>query len=123
VARDARRSRGGRQQRREHQDRGGLAGAVRAEEAVDLAGLDAQVDAVDGARPVLELADEALDLDPVRGRPVHGDLTLASYLRVSTFFRDNFPRMPTSQGFNQCRAGGLGLFWRSSSRTSRGGSP
>ena len=65
VARHARRARGGRQQRREHQHGRRLAGAVGAEEAVDLAGLDAQVDAVDGARPVLELADEAFDLDPV----------------------------------------------------------
>ena len=41
-----------------------LAGAVRPEEAVDLAGLDVQVDPVD--RPdVLELANEALDLDSV----------------------------------------------------------
>ena len=59
------RARGGRQQRGEHQHGGRLAGAVGAQEAVDLAGLHAQVDAVDGARPVLELADEALDLDAV----------------------------------------------------------
>ena len=41
-----------------------LPGAVRAEEAVDLAGRDVQVDPVDRAH-VLELADEALDLDAV----------------------------------------------------------
>jgi hypothetical protein len=46
-------------------DRGRLAGAVRAEEAVDLAGLDRQLDAVDRARSLLELLDEALDLDAV----------------------------------------------------------
>jgi hypothetical protein len=39
-----------------------LAGAVRAEEAVDLARRDLEVDAVDRARALLELADEALDL-------------------------------------------------------------
>ena len=35
------------------------------EEAVDLARGDRQVDPVDRPRPLLELADEALDLDPV----------------------------------------------------------
>ena len=39
---------GGRQQRREHAQRGGLAGAVGTEEAEDLAGFDAQVDAGHG---------------------------------------------------------------------------
>ena len=71
VPRDPRRARGGRQQGGEDQDRGRLAGAVGAQEAVDLARLDAQVDAVDGARPVLELADEALHLDAVVSR--HGE--------------------------------------------------
>ena len=40
---------GGAQQRGEHADGGGLAGAVRAEEAEDLPALDGEVDAVDGA--------------------------------------------------------------------------
>ena len=41
---------GGRlEQRRQHPQRGGLAGAVRAEEADDLALGDVEVDAVDGA--------------------------------------------------------------------------
>ena len=40
-----------------------LAGAVRAEEAVDLAGGDVQVDAVDGARALLELPDQPPGLD------------------------------------------------------------
>jgi hypothetical protein len=53
----------GRQQRREHVHRGGLAGPVWPEEAVDLARRDLQVDPVDRARALLELADEALDLD------------------------------------------------------------
>ena len=65
VARHARRARGGRQQRGEHQDGGRLAGAVRPEEAVDLAGLDAEVDPVHRAHAALELANEAVDLDAV----------------------------------------------------------
>ena len=70
VAGHARRALVGRQQRGEHQHGGGLARAVGAEEAVDLARLHVEVDAVDGARALLELLDEALDLD--RGR-VLGD--------------------------------------------------
>jgi hypothetical protein len=54
---------GGGKQRGQHQDRGRLAGAVGAEEAVDLARLDPQVDAVDGARTFLELTDEADGFD------------------------------------------------------------
>ena len=65
-AADARRAGGRRQQRRQHQHGGRLAGAVRAEEAVDLARADREVDAVDGARALLELADEPLDLDRLR---------------------------------------------------------
>ena len=49
VAGDARRAGGRRQQRRQHVHGRRLAGAVRAEEAVDLAGRDGQVDPVDGA--------------------------------------------------------------------------
>ena len=62
-ARHTRRPRRRRQQRGQHQHRGRLAGAVGAEEAVDLARLDPQVDPVDRPRPVLELAHEPLDLD------------------------------------------------------------
>ena len=47
----------------EHQHGGRLAGAVRAEEAVDLARGRSQVDAVDRPRAFLELPDEALGLD------------------------------------------------------------
>jgi len=65
VARDARGARRRRQQRREHEHGGGLAGAVRPEEAVDLARGDAKLDSVDRPRALLELADEALDLDAV----------------------------------------------------------
>jgi hypothetical protein len=65
VAGHARRARRGRQQRREHQHGRGLARAVGTQEAVDLAGLDAEVDAVHRADPALELADEAVDLDAV----------------------------------------------------------
>ncbi len=64
VAGDPRRAARRRQERRQHQDRGGLAGAVRAEEAVDLARLDPQVYAVNGPRALLELPDEVLDLYP-----------------------------------------------------------
>src|SRR5436190_1920296 len=56
--------RGG-QQGGQHVDRGGLPGPVRAQKPVDLARRDLEVDPVDGARPVLEFTDQALDLDPV----------------------------------------------------------
>ena len=69
VAADARRPGRRRQQRRQHQHGRRLAGAVRPEEAVDLARLDAQVDPVHRTRPFLELADETLDLDAVRSAP------------------------------------------------------
>ena len=65
VASHAGGSRGRRQQRRQHQHGRRLAGAVRAEEAVDLAGSDVEVDPVDGPRALLELADELLDDDAV----------------------------------------------------------
>ena len=65
VAAHARGARGGRQQRGEHEHGGRLAGAVRPEKSVDLAGLDAEVDAVHRADAALELADEAVDLDAV----------------------------------------------------------
>jgi len=65
VAADRRMPRRRRQQCGEHQHGGGLAGAVRPEEAVDLAGGDPEVDAVDGAGAVLELADESLGVDSV----------------------------------------------------------
>jgi hypothetical protein len=52
---------GGRQQRREHEDGGRTCRAVGPEEAVDLAGRDLEVDAVDGVDVALEGADEALD--------------------------------------------------------------
>ena len=62
-AADARRAGGRRQQRRQHQHRGGFARAVRSEEAVDLAVVDRELDPVDRPRPFLELADEPVDLD------------------------------------------------------------
>jgi hypothetical protein len=65
VARDVRGSGGRRQQRREHQHGRRLAGPVRSEEAVHLPGRDVEVDPVHRTRPVLELADEAADLDAV----------------------------------------------------------
>jgi hypothetical protein len=55
---------GGRQQRREHVHGGRLARAVGPEEAVDLAGGDLEVDAVDGVDVALEGPHEALDHDP-----------------------------------------------------------
>ncbi len=63
---------GGRQQRREHVNRRRLAGNIRAQEAVDLAGVDDEVDPVDGTEAAGELADEALDDDAVVGRPPPG---------------------------------------------------
>ena len=62
-------ARGRREQRREHVHSRRLAGAVGAEEAVDLARGDREVDGVDRARALFELADELLGLD--RGL-VHG---------------------------------------------------
>ena len=62
-------TRGGRQQRGQHVDGGGLAGAVGAEEAVDLAGADLDVDAVDGADAALELAGQTRRLDAVVRSP------------------------------------------------------
>ena len=56
---------GGGQQGGEHVDGGRLAGAVGAEEAVDLAGSNLEVDPVDRLDAALELADEAVRLDPV----------------------------------------------------------
>jgi hypothetical protein len=50
-------------------DRGRLAGTVRPEEAVDLARGDGQLDPVDSPRALLELLDEAVDLDPVVAWP------------------------------------------------------
>ena len=58
VAGDARGSRRGGQQRGQHQHRRGLSGAVGSEEAVDLARRYDEIDPVDGARPLAELADE-----------------------------------------------------------------
>jgi hypothetical protein len=72
VARHASGARGGREQRGQHQHGGRLAGAVGPQEAVDLTRLHAQVDPVDGARSLLELAHEALDLDAVLGCLRHG---------------------------------------------------
>ena len=54
----------GRQQRREHVHGGRLARAVGPEEAVDLAGRDGQIDAVDRADVAFEDAHQTLDHDP-----------------------------------------------------------
>ena len=51
------------QQRDEHPHRRRLAGAVGAEESVDLAGRDREVDAVDGPHAALELAFQSDDFD------------------------------------------------------------
>src|SRR5438067_905814 len=74
----ARGARGGREQGGEHVDRGGLAGAVRSQEPVDLARRDLQVDPVHGAGPLLELPDEALDLDALGLRHVRRPLCIGS---------------------------------------------
>jgi len=60
---DPGRSRGRRQERRQHVHGRGLAGAVRAEEAVDLARRHHEVDPVHRAWPLLELAHELVGLD------------------------------------------------------------
>ena len=60
-----------RQQRRQHVDGGGLPGAVRTEEAVDLTRIDMQLDAVDGTRTLLELANELVRLNAVLAGGVH----------------------------------------------------
>src|SRR4029450_10484676 len=65
VAGDASRPFRRREKRDEHVHRRRLARAVRAEEAVDLPWRDAEVDPVDGARALLEHANEALGLDAV----------------------------------------------------------
>ena len=79
---DARAAVGRRQQRREHVHGRRLAGAVRSQEAVDLAFGDDEVDPVHGA-DVLEVADEPLRLDAVRHLP-----TLATSCVVLASGRD-----------------------------------
>ena len=71
-------------------DGGRLAGAVGAEEAVDLARGDREVDPVDRPRPLLELPHEALDLDPVVAR-MHGRSRSQS-LTTSTIERVEYHR-------------------------------
>ena len=66
VPADASGARGRRKQGGQDVDGGGLARAVRAEKAVDLAGSDGEVDPVHRARAFPVLADETFDLDPVR---------------------------------------------------------
>jgi len=66
-ARDGRASRGRREQRGEDVDRRGLARAIGAEEPVDLAGLDLELDAVDRPDAAFELADEPVHSDAVVG--------------------------------------------------------
>ena len=58
-------ARGGWEKGGEHVDGGRLPGAVGSEEAIDLAGVDLEVDPVDGPDPTLELTGEARDLDPI----------------------------------------------------------
>jgi hypothetical protein len=65
VARDPCASGAGGEESGEDVDGRRLAGAVRAEEAVDRAGRDLEVDSGDGADAALEFADEAARLDPV----------------------------------------------------------
>ena len=65
----ARGSLGRREERRQHVHRGRLPRAVGPEEAVDLTGLDHEVDSVDRPRPLPVLHDEPLGLD--RGLSAH----------------------------------------------------
>src|SRR3954464_12415233 len=69
VARDARGARGGAQQRREHPHGRGLARAVGAEEGVDLALVDVQVDALHGVDRVTEATPEVVAFDGGHVRP------------------------------------------------------
>jgi hypothetical protein len=71
------------QERDQHVHRCRLAGAVRAEEAVDLAGSDVEVDPVDGPRPLLEDADKPARFDSmtfVHGRYASSIVELVKYL-------------------------------------------
>jgi hypothetical protein len=71
VARDPRGTCGWREEGGEHVNGGRLSRSVGAEEPVDLGWADLELDSVDGPRAVLEVPDEALDLDPVaRFHPV-----------------------------------------------------
>ncbi len=63
VAGDLRGAAGGAKKRREHPDRGRLAGAVRAQEGVDLAFGDVEVDAADGLYAASELPFQPPNLD------------------------------------------------------------
>ena len=58
---------GGLKQRGQHPDRGRLTGAIRPEEAVDLAFRHLEIDAVDGLDAALELARELMRLDRGHG--------------------------------------------------------
>src|SRR6185436_19157490 len=78
----------GRQQRGEHVDGGRLAGAVGAEEAVDLPGRHLEVDAVDGVDVAFEGPDEALDDDATM---VDGHRPRVPYrLKLSTIYADKY---------------------------------
>ena len=100
VARDAGGSFRRREQRDEHVHGGGLAGAVRAEEAVDLAGGDVEVDPVDRARAFLEDADEPARLDSVTvGHPLY-----ASGGPVARDGRSGTP-MPKARASSESRPG------------------
>ena len=72
VARDLRGAARGAQERGEHADRGRLAGAVRAEEGVDLALGDVEVDAAHGLYLVSELPFQPPNLDRSHWRPSLG---------------------------------------------------
>jgi hypothetical protein len=68
------------QERHEHADGGGLAGAVGTEEAVDLAGRDLEIDAVDGLQAAFELALQPADLDGSNlGMLLHAQLVLGPH--------------------------------------------
>ena len=74
VAGYERRAGGGAEEGGEDADQGGLAGAVGAEEAVDLSGVDLEVEVVDGADGA-ELTDEGRDFDGVGRRALMRILT------------------------------------------------
>ena len=107
---DARAALGGRQQRREHVDGGGFPGAVRAQEAVHLPGLDPQVDAVHGAgpflksrtRPIASIAGSA-----IRWKLARVELLVTSRRGLGTHLADHpapqAPRAPTGRVSSQAR--------------------
>ena len=92
---DRARAAGGQQQGDEHAHGGRLAGAVGAEESVDLAGVDDEVDAVDGLHGAVELALQSANLDGAHARSLfvgaRGD-------RARRYFGSGMPMVGSTPG-------------------------